>query len=114
MPDFRGSNTFVVQPLDVAVPLGFKFAPASTEDTNDGSLPFQTSVVSAVVTAEKDDGTDVTSTMINGTPTVLNDVVNVRIDWPGAVGRYHMKMVLTLDDASEKEFDFNRFVGRDK
>ncbi len=114
MPDFRGNNTFIVQPLDVAVPLGFKFEPASTAIANDGSIPFQTGVVSAVVTAEKDDGTDVTSTMINGTPTVLDDVVNVRIDWPGSVGRFHVKLVLTLDDASEKEFDFNRFVGRDK
>ncbi len=114
MPDFRGSNTFIVQPLDVAVPLGFKFEPASTAITNDGSIPFSTDVISAVVTAEKDDGTDVTSTMINGVPTVSENVVLVRIDWPGSVGRFHMKFVLTLSDASEKEFDFNRFVGRDK
>jgi hypothetical protein len=114
MPDFRGVNTFIVQPNDVNVPLGFKFEPASTAILNDGSIPFQTSVVSAVVTAEKDDGTDVTDTMISPTPIVLDDTVNVRINWPGAAGRYHMKFVLTLDDGADKEFDFNRFVGRDK
>jgi hypothetical protein len=113
MPDFRGENIFVLQPNDADVPLGFEFEPCSTATANDGSIPFSTSVVSAVVTAHKDDGTDVTATMISAGTTVLDNVVSIRVNWPGAVGRYHVVFVLTLDDASEKEFDFNRFVARD-
>jgi hypothetical protein len=113
MPDFRGDIIFVLQPNDANVPMGFKFEPASTETTNDGSLPYNTSVSSVVVTAHKDDGTDVTDTMISPTPTVADNIVSMRINWPGAVGRYHVRMILTLDDSSVKEFDFNRFVARD-
>lgn len=113
MPDFRGENIFILQPNDANVPLGFEFEPCTSNTANDGSIPYNTNVASVVVTAHRDDGTDVTATMISPTPSVLDNIVSMRINWPGAVGRYHVVMVLTLDDGSKKEFDFNRFVARD-
>ncbi|MGD9381500.1 MAG: hypothetical protein PVI03_03570 [Candidatus Thorarchaeota archaeon] len=115
MPDFRGENIYIIQPNDSNVPFGFRFTPASAPFVNDGNIPYNTSVASVAVTAHKDDGTDVSSTMI-GTPapSVLDNIVAVRINWPGAVGRYHLVIVATLDDGSKKEFDFNRYVARDQ
>jgi hypothetical protein len=113
MPDFRGENKFVLQPGDSNVPFRFKFEPCSAEDVNDGSLPYNTSIASVVVTAFDSDGTDVTSTMIANTPSVLNDIVYFRVNYPGAAGRYTVEIVATLDDGADKEFNFNRFVAKD-
>jgi hypothetical protein len=51
--------------------------------------------------------------MIANTPSVLNDIVYFRVNYPGAAGRYTVEIVATLDDGADKEFNFNRFVAKD-
>lgn len=112
MPEFRGENIFILRPNDTYLPFGFKFEPCSAEDVNDGSIPFNTDIVDAVIAAYKDDGTDVTATMITGSPTIVENRVSTRVNWPGAVGRYYLSILVTLDDGADKEFYFTRFVAR--
>lgn len=56
------------------------------------------------------DGVDKTADLISGTPTVLNNVVSVRFNYPGAAlhGSYKLTFWYTLTSGAKDEADFYR------
>lgn len=114
--DFKDRKNIIVQPNDVAVPFGFEFTICSAADKNDGALPYGDSVASCAVSAHLgEDGTDKTSELINGTPSVAANVVTVDLDYPSTTGHgvYHLTFVVTTANGVDIEFDFNRVHARD-
>jgi len=85
----------------------FKFATCSTA-TAKGAIPYGRSISSATVTAYDADGTNVTTAIIDGTPSLAGDEISVVVKYPTAFGegRYKFQFVLTLDNAWVAEIDF--------
>lgn len=113
--DFKDRKTIILQPSDAAVPFGFEFTVCSAADKNDGALPYGDSVSDCAVTAHSEDGTDKTSELINGSPSVADNVVTVDLDYPSTTGAgvYHLTFVVTTANGADIEFDFNRVYARD-
>lgn len=77
----------------------FQYIPAESA-TARGSIPYGTNLQQSgtVVTAYDSDGTDVTSLIIHGTPTVANNVITVTFKYPGTPGTYRLKIKAALDN----------------
>ena len=90
----------------------FKFPIASTSTANDGCVPYGRTISTVDVTAYDEDGDDVTTDLISGTPGLVGDTVSVVLKWPGEVGRYKLTFLLTLDNAWQKEVDFKNVYAR--
>ena len=113
--DFMGLDTIGLQPLDSNLPYTFEVTVCSSATANDGAIPFGLSVTGVVVVAYSETlGTDVTATMIQGTPTVSSNIVTVDLNWPGAAGRYKLTFKCTLTGGLVKELDFTRISALDK
>lgn len=114
MPSFTGTASIILQPGDADVPYSFKFTICSSATANDGSIPFGRTISSAAVTAHTAAGTDATSELIESS-TLSDTTVTIELDYPSTTGtgKYHIKFVLTLDNAAKMEFDFNRIYARD-
>jgi hypothetical protein len=110
MDDFQGTRDVVLQPGDAGVPVRFEVTVCSDADANDGALPYGESVGSVVVSAHKEDGTDATSALINGTPSTSGNTIIVVMDYPGSTGIFHLKFIVTATPTStlDREFDFKR------
>jgi hypothetical protein len=107
MPNFSTVGQIIIQPYD-EIPYKFKFnpAPASTEK---GAIPYGTNITGVdVVVTDLTDGTDVTTLIITGTPTVSSNIVTCICKYPGYDGKFKFTFKLTLDTGSKKEFDFKR------
>jgi hypothetical protein len=116
MPDFDGTRVVILQPSDSAIPYQFGFTVCSGATENDGAIPYNLTISSMAVTAHRQDGNVCTTGMISNS-SHTGWVTVVRLSYltsSGAqTGRYHLKFVATLSDASIKEFDFNRVIMRD-
>lgn len=113
MPDFQTTGQITLQPGD-SMGYAFEITVASAANANDGYIPFGTNVASVSVVAYNSDGTDVTSLLIVGTPTVTSNVINIRLQYPGTNGRYKLTFDLTLDNGWTKEADFGRVIAEDR
>jgi len=107
MPSFKGSSKISIQPLD-HINYDFKFTICSSSTANDGFLPAGRTISSVNVTGYNESGTDVTSSLIDGTAVLVVDVVTVPLKWPGTAGRYKLTFEIELDDGQIKEADFDR------
>lgn len=105
--DFEGSDYIYLQPSNRKNAYRFTFEPASNVNTK-GSIPFNTNVASIVVSGFTDLGVDVSTTLIDETPNLDDNVVLLKLNYPGTEGDYRLKFVLTLDDGSVFEKDFRR------
>lgn len=115
MDDFQGIATIEIQPNDAGLPYSFAVTACSAVDANDGAIPYGTNVVSVAVTATNlATGADVTDAMIEGTPTVAENVVSVNLNWPGAAGKCKLTFLLTLTGDIVRELDFTRITAVDK
>lgn len=117
MPDFVGTDTVVIQPYDDDVPYSWGFEACSSAIANDGSLPFGTTISSYTITAHKHGSPDVdASDALIASHGRNGFVIQARLQYPTTLGAgmYHIRIVLTLSDTSDIEFDFNRVVVRDK
>lgn len=111
--NFQGRKRISLQPNDSAVPYTFTINVCSSTTANDGFIPYGTVVSSVSVKAYNASGTDITDTMIEGTPTVSNNVVTVNLNYPGATGEYKLTFILTLDSGAVIEADFTRIDAED-
>lgn len=107
MPSFQGSKKITIQPLD-HISYSFKLTTCSSAVANDGFLPYGRSISSVDVTAYNDAGVDKTSDLIDGTATLVVDIVSVPLKWPTTAGKYKLTFEITLDDGQIKEADFDR------
>lgn len=114
MPSFKGNDSIVLQPTTSGIGYGFDFPIKASTSAVAGFLPYNTTISSSVVTASKSDGTDTTNDMIISN-SETEDNVNVILQYPATNGEgtYYLKFVLTLNDGSTVEADFNRIIARD-
>ena len=112
---FITSGAITLRPGSASVPYSFTFAAASSATANDGSIPYDSTIIGAVVKAFDRSGTDRTSEMIVGTPVVASPVVTVSLKYPATtgVGLYSLEFVLTLSTGAVMEFDFTRVLATD-
>jgi hypothetical protein len=107
--NFQGSADIELQANEIKVPYSFTFTVCSSATANDGHLPYGTNIASVVVYPYTVAGVAAPA-LISGTPTVMSNVVTVKLNWPGTAGTYKLTFVATLDnaDATKIETDFKR------
>ena len=98
--NFEGNKSIILQPGDSKKPFEFEVTICSSAISNDGWIPYGTTISGIAVTAYKDDKTDVTSTMIDSTPTELDNVVTVLLNHIDVNGEYYLYFLLSLDVAN--------------
>ena len=111
--DFKTADTIKLQPKDTAYNAEFKFPAATGTSTNDGAIPYDTIIDSIVVTGIYNDTT--VTELISGIPTVSGtDTVQVSLNYPTTTmdelsrnTNMSLEFVLTLDDNSTKEFNYD-------
>jgi hypothetical protein len=117
MPDFQGNDDIVVQPGTSKYPYEFEVTVCSAVGANDGFLPFGRTISSVVVTAHKHGPAILVDTeLIEGTPTEVDQIITVKLNYPttNGRGRYKLEFVMTLDDGSTEEADFGRVRVKDR
>lgn len=109
MPSFKTSGRVTLQSYD-NIPYSFQLTICSSTTANDGFLPYGLTVASCEVIAYNEDLTDVTSDLINGSPSVTDNIVTLTLMYPvsNGVGKYKLTFKLILSDGSTKEADFAR------
>jgi hypothetical protein len=106
--DFSDSSPILLQENSAANSYRFKFEAATTA-AGKGSIPFSTTINSVIVSGYAEDGTDVSAIMVDSVSLFEDDeLVVVKLNYPGDIGRYKLRFLLTLDDSSTWEKDFNR------
>ena len=113
MPSVKGHIKILLQPGDTDLTWKFNAPPASTESANDGAIPYNTSVVSVSVKSYDEDGTEVTD-LIQGNPSVSNNVVSITMSYPSTsgAGKYKITCIMTLNTGGTVEWDYNRIEAR--
>ncbi|HUV26073.1 MAG TPA: hypothetical protein VMW34_01790 [Anaerolineales bacterium] len=111
---FQGVEDIILQPGSSTVPYTFTFAACSSATANDGSIPYGTTISSAVITVFDETGADKTTEIIaseTNTATVLT--ISLKYPATAGVGRYSIEMSVTLDSGAVMEFDFTRVYAED-
>lgn len=109
MPDVEGQELIILRPGDNKVPYQFKAAPCSSSLANDGSIPYNTNVASAVVTVRDADGTllDDGDVKIADSEAVVANVITVQFKYPtSGPGRYTIYIAATLDNVDATVVSF--------
>ena len=104
----------ILQPGSATVPYSFTFSAATSATANDGSIPFGSTIASAVLTVFDSDGDDVTSEIIvaeSNTDTVCS--VTMKYPATSGNGTYSLEFLLTLSTGAVLEYDFTRIYARD-
>jgi hypothetical protein len=112
MSSFKGNKNIYIQPNDKKVPYQFEFTTCSTENSNDGFLPYGTTITGVGVDIREINS----ETSVSGilTHTLESNKVNLRISYDNNLKDSQCKItfILQLDDESEKEADFDRVYFR--
>jgi hypothetical protein len=113
--NFQGVKKITLQPGDATVPYTFTLAACSSATANDGSIPYNTTVDSAVIKVFDEAGVDKTTEFIssesNSTTTLT---INLKYPATAGVGRYSIEMLVTLTGGGAvMEFDFTRLYAKD-
>jgi len=111
---FQGVKDIILQPGSATVPYTFTFAACSSATANDGSIPYNTTISSAVIKVFDEAGADKTTEMIaseSNTTTVLT--INLKYPATAGAGRYSIEMLVTLNSGAVLEFDFTRVYAED-
>ena len=116
MPNFKGDTGILLQPSDRNVTYSFSFPIMSSATSNDGFCPYGTTISGVVVTAAQDGVAvdDLVDTTTNTTYTV-----NVTLDYPTTTmsgqteAQFDLTFVLTLDNGTILETDFDRVKAQD-
>lgn len=115
MPDhFQGTNYVELQPGDINIPIKFIFTAASASTTNDGSMPYGSTVKSVVSSIKNDFGTDATTSLISSSAINENSII-VFLSYSSniALGKYILTTTVKFalsgtTTIMTKEFDFSR------
>ena len=111
---FQGVKSIVIQPGSATVPYMFTFAACSSATANDGSIPFGTTISSAVIKVFDEAGVDKTTEIIaSETNTTLVLTISLKYPATAGAGRYSIEMLVTLDSGAIMEFDFTRLYAGD-
>ena len=111
---FQGVGDIILQPGSATVPYTFTFAACSSATANDGSIPYNTTISTAIIKVFDEAGVDKTTEIIAGeTNTAL--VLSISLKYPSTAGagRYSIEMLVTLDSSAVMEFDFTRLYAED-
>lgn len=114
MPDFDGHDTITLRPADAAVPVRWSFAAASTVTANDGSIPYGTTISTAVVKVYTDLGATSSSVVDAGSVTVEGGlIVAARLSHPDATAfnglkTYTANVKLTLSSGAVMSYECAR------
>jgi hypothetical protein len=121
MDSFEGSHYVTLQPGDTNVPIRFKFKACSATTSNDGSIPYGSSLHNRVIKAHYHNSTAVSTHLIVSSVLSSNCVV-AYLTWTTNVarGRYGLDITVTAAlsgstaTAMKKQFDFNRVFLKDR
>ena len=78
----------------------YYFKPNSSSRKNDGCIGYGRTIANISVTAWNEDGTNVTTALISGSPTVNSNIVYIKYKYPTgwSVGKYKVLIDITLDN----------------
>lgn len=111
--DVIGNEEFLLRTGDKKI-AQFEATVCSSATANDGTIPFGRVVSTVAVKAYKQDNlsSEVTTDIIDGTPTELNNVVSITLKYPttNGPGRYQLRFALTLDDGKIINLRANNIV----
>lgn len=108
---FSTTATIVLQPGSFAVPFSFIVSPASTEDANDGSIPYASTISSVAVKTFDSQGTDVTTEMVvSSSNTTTKVTVGLKYPATSGNGEYRLEILATLDTGAVMQFDFTKIT----
>jgi len=109
MPDFKTSGPIKLRPYD-EISHSFKVTVNTSATSKDGFLPYGRTVASATVVATTEAGVAATTACIEGTPSLLTNVITCVLKYPTLLGdgEYHLQFKLILDNAETKEANFHR------
>lgn len=111
MPGFEGVDKIILHRYDSGVPFTFSFPACSTSEANDGAIPNGTTISSATVTIHKErTGSNVTTQMLDGSPSVNPNSITLALKYPttSGVGSYYIRFILTITGDIDMEFNFDR------
>lgn len=113
MPNFKTNDKIIIQPYDYDINYEFEVTVCSSLTANDGYLAYGRSVTSVAVSGFAEDKVTPANDLIASAPTVLANVITVPLKYPAQAGRYNLRFIMTLDNGSIKEADFNRIECED-
>ena len=124
MSDFRDSE-ITIQPFDknsfflkvTNQSQAIMLNDDGTVKKSDGTLPYGVNVTSVTAFAYKEKTLeDVTSQMIFGSTTVVNNMITVSLQWPeeAGAGTYKLTFHCLLDNGYQRELDFDPVYVHDK
>jgi hypothetical protein len=109
MPDFKTKGPITIRPFD-EISHSFKITVNTSTTSKDGFLPYGRTISDVSVIGYTEDGTTCTTAVIEGTPSLLSEIVTCVLKYPTSFGDglYKLKFQLTLDNGETKEANFNR------
>ena len=108
---FQGNNKLNLQKNDVNVGYRFSFSISSSATSNDGTLPYETTISSAVVQCFSSEDEDTPISGIVSNTTSGDDYVNITMTHGGKpAGLYYLVFIITLSDSSIMSIDFGRLI----
>ena len=121
MDSFEGSHYVTLQPGDTNVPIRFKFKACNYTTSNDGSIPYGSSLHNKTIKAHYYNSTQVSTGCIVSSVLSSNCVV-AYLTWTTALarGRYGLDITVTAAlggttaTVMKKQFDFNRLYLKDR
>ena len=85
--DIKGSKVFEVRLGDSKVPYDIEVTIVSADGENDGWLPYGSTINSLdSLTVKTSTGTDITSDIVEGTPTITDDRIELDLNYPSTNG----------------------------
>lgn len=105
MSDVIGHEVITLRPGDSAVPYDFNAPACSSQNANDGAIPYGTDVSSVVVKGYKK---GVESSNLIQASSESNNIIQVQLNYPTeGGGKYQLRFDLTLDTGAvlSKRFD---------
>ena len=108
MPSFKGVAKITIRPGTVSVSYRFHCSTCSSSKSNDGALPFNTTISSVTVVAKTDAGVVYTE-LITATNLTQPDI-DLTLSYPttNGTGRYSLTFLLVMSNGSTIELGYNR------
>ncbi len=117
--DFDGTKPILLRPDDANLPYSVEMTVCTAKKANNGVVPFGRTIASVDVTSHKDTpegDVDATAELIQAF-TLNGFVVELVLSWPSGTdleeGIYHIKFLLTFDNASTKQVNFYKVYCRE-
>jgi len=111
---FETNGIITLQPGSSKVPYTFTFAAGTSAISNDGSIPYGSTISSAETKAFDASGNDVTTEIIDSeTNTTLSVTPVLKYPSTSGEGNYSIQFLLTISTGAIMEVDFTRIYAKD-